>query len=193
MQLLAELALTEPDHARLESLLAQHPHLCNLVFRQLNSAAHANLVRPISSLREAIQLLGTQRLTSMAAALSLSRNDPVQRLQLRQVVIRAGVCRQIAKRLKDINESTAFTLGLLSLIGQVEGESMQSMIGSIPLADEVKQALLTREGSLGKLLLLVERFERGELERLSAKIIALLNEDYLAAVAWAETLLSETR
>ncbi|MGM0615451.1 MAG: EAL and HDOD domain-containing protein [Pseudomonadota bacterium] len=193
MQLLAELALTEPDYARLESLLAQHPHLCNLVFRQLNSAAHANLVRPISSLREAIQLLGTQRLTSMAAALSLSRNDPVQGLQLRQVVIRAGVCRQIARRLKDIDESTAFTLGLLSLIGQVEGESMQSLIGSIPLTDDVKQALLTREGSLGKLLLLVERFERGELERLSTRIIALLNEDYLAAVAWAEALLNKTR
>lgn len=193
MQLLAELALTEPDHARLESLLVQHPHLCNLVFRQLNSAAHANLVRPISSLQEAIQLLGTQRLTSMAAALSLSRNDPVQRLQLRQVVIRAGVCRQVAQRLKDVDESTAFTLGLLSLIGQVEGESMQSLIGSVPLTNEVKQALLSREGSLGKMLLLVERFERGELEQLSAKIIVLLNEDYLAAVAWAEALLSETR
>lgn len=192
MQLLAELALSDPAPHRLENLLVQHPHLCNLVFRQLNSAAHANLVRPISSLREAIQLLGTQRLKSMVAALLLSRNDPVQSMQLRQVIIRAAFCRHIARRLKDLDENTAFTLGLLSLIGRVEGESMEALVASIPLEEDVKDALLTRNNNLGKLLALVERFERGQMNRLSNRMLDLLNEDYLIAVAWAEALLNET-
>ena len=192
MQLLAELALAEPDNVRLESLLAQHPHLCNLVFRQLNSVVYTNLVRPINSLREAIQLLGRRRLMSMVTVLSLSRNDPVQSVQLRQVIIRAALCRSIAKRLRDLDEGMAFMLGLLSLVGCVEGETIEELVGAIPLEADVKQALLYREGRLGQLLSLVERFERGELNRLNSKMICLLNEDYLDAVAWVENLLSET-
>lgn len=192
MQLLAELACSDPDQARLESLLAQHPHLCKLVLRQLNNAAHASLVRPVRSLREALQLLGTRRLKSMVMTMSLSRNDPVQRLQLRQVIIRAAICRYIARRLNDVDGHTAFTLGLLSLIGHVEGAPIEELVGSIPLEEDVKQALLSREGNLGRLLSLVERFEAGDVHRLNSTMIDVLNEDYLAAVAWAEALLSDS-
>ncbi len=190
MQLLAELALNDLSPERLESLLVQHPHLCQLIFKQLNSAAHANLVRTVSSLREAVQLLGTRRLTALAAALSLSRNDPVQAVQLRAVVIRAALCRNIASHLKDVNESTAFTLGLLSLIGQIEGEPMESLLASVPLEDGVKKALLHREGGLGRLLNLVERFENGVLTQVSAGVLGFLNDDYLKAVAWADALIN---
>lgn len=193
MQLLAELACSDPDQTKLESLLAQHPHLCNLVLRQLNNAAHANLVRPVSSLREALRLLGTRRLKSMVIAMALSRNDPVQGLQLRQVIIRAAVCRYIANRLNDVEGDTAFTLGLLSLIGHVEGASVEELVGSIPLEEDVKQALLSREGNLGRLLSLVERFEAGDVSGLNSALVNFLNEDYLSAVVWAETLLNDSR
>ena len=113
-------------------------------------------------------------------------------MQLRQVIIRAAFCRHIARRLKDLDENTAFTLGLLSLIGRVEGESMEALVASIPLEEDVKDALLTRNNNLGKLLALVERFERGQMNRLSNRMLDLLNEDYLIAVAWAEALLNET-
>ncbi|MDP3536221.1 MAG: HDOD domain-containing protein [Halomonas sp.] len=192
MQLLAELACSDPDQARLESLLAQHPHLCNLVLRQLNTAAHANLVRPVSSLREAIQLLGTRRLKSMVMTMTLSRNDPVQRLQLRQVIIRAAICRYIARRLNDVEGDMAFTLGLLSLIGRVEGASVEELVDSIPLEEDVKQALISREGNLGRLLSLVERFEVGDVSGLNSALVDFFNEDYLAAVAWTEALLSDS-
>ncbi|WP_404375793.1 EAL and HDOD domain-containing protein [Vreelandella aquamarina] len=192
MQLLAELALNDLDLEPLEKLLVQHPHLCQLIFKQLNSAAHANLVRTVSSLREAVQLLGARRLRALAAALSLSRNDPVQAVQLREVVIRAALCRNIASHLQDVEEGTAFTLGLLSLIGQIEGEPMESLLASVPLDDTVKKALLNREGGLGRLLNLVERFEQGSLNQVSGNVLSLLNDDYLKAVAWADSLINHS-
>lgn len=190
MQLLAELALDDLDPERLERLLVQHPHLCQLIFKQLNSASHANLVHTVSSLREAVQLLGSRRLRALAAALSLSRNDPVQAVQLREVVIRAALCRNIARHLHDVDEGTAFTLGLLSLIGQIEGEPMDSLLASVPLDDSVKKALLHREGSLGRLLNLVERFEQGALTHVSGNVLSYLNDDYLKAIAWADALIN---
>ena len=190
MMLIADLALKELEPEALEKLLIQHPHLCQLIFKQLNSSANSNLVRQITSLREAINYLGVKRLRALAVALSLSRNDPVQTIQLRKVMTRAALCRSIAARLRDVDENTAFTVGLLSLIGQVEGEPMSSLLSSTPFHPSIKKALLHGEGNLGKLLDLIERYEQGELKKISETGLRELNQHYLKAVAWTDSLLT---
>ncbi len=188
MQLIAELATQQPSMARLENLLAQHPHLTLLILKQLNSAAYGQR-REINSLREAILMLGMDRIRSMAAALCLSRNDAIQKVQLREVVIRAATCRNLARRLRNVDDAAAFTLGLLSRLDAMEGRPMAAILEGMPISEQLRSALLLRQGDLGQLLVVVERFEAGLYLGKSDRLVSMLNEAYVKAVAWAESLM----
>jgi EAL and modified HD-GYP domain-containing signal transduction protein len=53
--------------------------------------------------------------------------------------------------------------GILSLVNALLGLPMAEIVGSVPLAQDVKQALLERSGELGHMLLLVEALEESDL------------------------------
>jgi EAL and modified HD-GYP domain-containing signal transduction protein len=85
---------------------------------------------------------------------------------------------------------TAFLTGILSLLDVLYETSMQSVVDSLNLSDEMAAALLYRRGFLGKLLELTERLEKMDfaavhklLEELSISFDQL-QQAQLAAFSW---------
>lgn len=70
------------------------------------------------------------------------------------------------------------------------GEPLDQLLGSIPLTDDIRAALLTRKGKLGFYLAFCEDFEKADWQRVAANTVRLgLNEEkvshlYLSATAW---------
>ena len=186
LQLLAKLSSREIQFDELDALLAQHPHFCLLLLRQVNSAAFSRGHRRIQSLHEAVVILGVERIKTMAAFLLLSRNDPVDALQVRMLLNRAAMAVRIAQRVRSIDPQTAFTLGLFSRLAAFEGIPMPKLLQDMPFSASMQQALLTREGEMGKLLDLLDAHEAADVSGLSSSVIAQLNEDFVHAVAWTE-------
>jgi EAL and modified HD-GYP domain-containing signal transduction protein len=186
LQILAELASTEMDIDRLESALAQHPDLCVLLLKQVNTAAYARPERRVDSLRQAIVILGQERIKALAAILLLSQNDEIKEIQIRTLLIRAAMARRVAGRIRSMEPALAFTLGLFSRLDALEQMPMVEILDGIPFSSEVREVLLARAGEMGRLLDLLDAYERGEVSQLNPSVVATLNDDFVHAAAWAE-------
>jgi len=186
LQLLAALSDDDCSLPELEPLLAQHPSLSTVVLRQANSAALGPRRGSVDTLADAILRIGSERLRTMISTFMLTSNEPIRRLQARQLLVRAGLAANLAERIASVSSRVAFSIGLFSRLDVFEGQPMEDLVRDLPFSDPIKRALTHREGELGKLIKILDEFEEGGLDRLGGKTVAMLNEDYLRSSAWAD-------
>jgi len=184
LQLLNALYNKSPDFQRLAYLLVQDPELCVALIRQANSAAFRRS-RAISSIHQALVMLGMQRLQQLVTTLMLARNGPASLLMLPQLLTRAAMCETLARQFSKAAPDEAFTVGIFSLMHVMLGESCEQLLDTLPLSEQIKQAVLQGEGELGRLLRLVIAHEQGRLEHISSELLEQLNRIYLRSHSWA--------
>ena len=91
-----------------------------------------------------------------------------------------------------LDNSIAFLTGLLSLIDAIVDEDLASILAKLPLAQEIKDTLLTRKGVMAALIQLLEFIERAEWPKTTVLIEKLgLEKDHVVknyneAIAWAD-------
>ncbi len=188
LQLLAELQKQDIDYDALESLLALDPQLCIRLLRMINSPRYRR-VNTITSIRQALMLLGVKRIKALVMTLVLANDDPLNMLLLPDTLTRAAMCESLARDYKEDPES-AFMAGLLSMACIMVNEPLETLCQQVPLSAEVKVALLQHEGQLGKILKLVIAFEEARLQRVNHQAIAKLNRCYLESRVWASEILT---
>jgi EAL and modified HD-GYP domain-containing signal transduction protein len=88
-----------------------------------------------------------------------------------------------------LDRDTAFTAGLFSIMDQLEGVPLGVLVEQAGFVPELAAALLQHEGELGKILQLIDAFEKAQLDHRSLKLVETLNREYLAAVAWSREML----
>jgi EAL and modified HD-GYP domain-containing signal transduction protein len=74
-------------------------------------------------------------------------------------------------------------MGLFSCINAILDQSMETIVGKLPLSHSVADALVSRRGILGNYLNLVESYERGDwasVSRTSAELC--IGEDSIPAL-----------
>ena len=191
----------EPETVELEAELKLSPNLVVQLLRLLNSSAFG-LARRISSLREAIMIVGTRQITRWAQLLLFAdghlhalRSDPLAQLsgtRARFMELAAGRMRPRDERFAD----TAFITGVFSLVHVLSGRAIGDIMPRLPIHSDIQQALLERRGELGLLLNATEAAESGELMAIRAACDALpifspsdLTTLGLAAAAWYDSYL----
>ncbi len=111
---------------------------------------------------------------------------------------RAHFCESIAKAHKHLKDpSTAFLAGMLSVIDAILDEPIESIMQKLPLAQEIKIALIEKTGILADYLALVELYEKAEWKHAEA-IIDKLNlsgaavpDFYHTAIQWSNDRANE--
>lgn len=191
VQLLHVLYSDTPDFQQLEYLLVQDPSICITLLKQANSVAHRRL-HAISSIRQALIILGLQRLKHLVLMLTLARNGPASLLMLPQLLTRAAMCEALARQFGHGSADEAFTVGIFSLIHILLGESRTHLLDSLPLSENIKQAINHGKGEPGRILRLVLAHEQGKLDNVSEELVTLLNRTYLKSCSWATTQLKYT-
>jgi EAL and modified HD-GYP domain-containing signal transduction protein len=90
---------------------------------------------------------------------------------------------------------SAFMTGIMSLMETLLSTPIADILAPLPVADDVKNALLERSGRLGGLLNIVEAIEaRSEqsLDELLAPLpgltVSAVEQAHLAALAWANNI-----
>jgi EAL and modified HD-GYP domain-containing signal transduction protein len=90
----------------------------------------------------------------------------------------------------------AFTVGMLSLADALFGQPMEQVLEQLAVSEEVRKALLRREGWYGQLLALAEQIEREDVDGQGAacamESLGLTNGDFyrlqLQAFEWGDTI-----
>lgn len=189
MQLIAEVNRAEFDVKRLEQLVKQDVAVSYKLLKYINSAYYSRL-QPLASIRQAIAYLGergTRMFVSLIATSQLSENKPEE--LLRTSCIRARFLELIARE-QQRDPGLFFLLGLLSLLDAMLDMPMDELMKQLPIASELTDALVHREGELFQYLDMVETYEAGRWAELDTAMERVnlhgpsLVDLYLEAVNW---------
>lgn len=164
---LLTLTMGDTEVAVIEQEFKHHPNLAYNLMRLVNSAA-CGLPQKINSLKHGIVLLGRKQLQRWVQLLlyttGRSKSAFVNPL-LQMAATRGKLMEHIAEadrpRDKDYHDR-AFMVGILSLLDTLLGMPLAEIVDYLNLADELKAALLERQGHLGRLLALLEKKEAND-------------------------------
>ncbi|MDE2439599.1 MAG: HDOD domain-containing protein [Betaproteobacteria bacterium] len=194
-QLLNLLRLVQGDAetAEIAAAMKLDPVLSFRIMRYLNSPALA-LTRQIDSLEQALIILGRQRLTRWLAVLLFSVREPQLSdwLLVENALTRGRLMEILAeKQMPGQQHDPLFLTGIFSCLNKLLHRPLADILGTLPIADEIRQALLERRGPYATLLAVAEAAESVEQSGMAGATQAAgvtpdaVNRALLAATAWA--------
>ena len=175
--LLNEVSRDEPDIDQITKLIEIDAGLSFKVLRYTQSPIFQRR-KKIDSIRQAVVLLGEKELENfimLLFAASLGEDKPTELIKLS--IHRAKFCEQLALLSNKSDQvSSAFLVGMLSLIDAMLDSSIEELIGNMPLSNKIKQALLVHKGWLANVILLCQLMEKGDWKKLE-KACSLMKID----------------
>jgi EAL and modified HD-GYP domain-containing signal transduction protein len=176
--------LTRPDAGleAIEQAVKTDPHLALRLLQQLNSAA-VMLPHRISSIRQGVVLLGPRTVRQWALVLLLSGIGEHRGPVLSTALARARTLETVA-HVKGAGDPDAwFAVGLLSVSDALAGAPLPQVVERLPLADDVRDALVHRAGPKGAALAATIACERAQLPDTDRRLVLTA---YADAIAWAD-------
>ncbi|MEX2321395.1 MAG: HDOD domain-containing protein [Saccharospirillum sp.] len=155
---------------------------------QLVNSAFYRRASAIESLHQAVMMLGLDRIRSWVTLMSMGRlTDKPGELQ-REALTRAFFCEQLAAEHTGLTAQTGFTVGLLSVLDAWLDRPMQQIVEHLPLTDEVRAALIRREGPLGSILKIAVNYSHSHWDSLPQGMLESDEVKELQAVYYQSVL-----
>lgn len=190
-ELLYESSKADAEINKLVKLFERDVNLSYKLLRYSNSAAFRRKSE-ISTLRQALVTLGLPELRKFLSLLyTLQLNNKKPAILTHLSLNRAKFAEELAKIHGETDSSKAFLTGLLSLIDALLDQPMEDVMKTLPLATEIKQALINHTGILADYLKLIKLYESArwaESCEISAQLklpIVQVSDAYFTAVQWA--------
>ena len=187
LRLATALVRPEADLTEIEFAVRSDPALTMRVLKAVNSAGGGVRSR-VSSIRQAVVLLGPRVLLGAVLAAGLSRGGtPTPPEAIEAVLVRARMCELLAGTGfvgRPLDGSAAFTVGLVSGLDVLLGAEVVDIVGELPVDEAVENAILRRTGPLGSVLADVLAYEQGLPSRLLD--VAALRALFLASLSLDE-------
>ncbi|MEX2584376.1 MAG: EAL domain-containing protein, partial [Gemmatimonadota bacterium] len=195
MNLLGSDGATDED---VEEGFRRDASLSYKLLRMLSTAAMGG--RGIESIRYAIRLLGRatlQRWLSLLLASSFAAEGGTDVELVHTAVVRARFTELLGVRSgRAVSSDGLFLVGLFSLMDSLMRAPMTEVVARVDLAPPVRDALLQRDGPYADFLRLVEAYESGDWEEVTAIAPRMslspldVPEIYLQALTWSREQVS---
>ncbi len=163
LNLLSKLFQPETNMEEIEQIIKKDVALAFKLIRFINSASFGFSVE-VHSIMHALNLLGIAELRKWISLIVLSQlsHDEPDELMVSSI-IRARFCELIAQHIRMTQRCAEFFLmGLFSQIDVFFERPMPDILLELPLTTDIKQALLTGNGTMGQVLHFVTAYERGD-------------------------------
>ena len=161
LNLLAALSRPDLTVSQLENLVKHDVSLSYRVLRCINSAAFG-LRQEIRSIRQALVMLGTDRIRKWASVWSLAGLNSGTPETVTVALLRARCCELVGEALSGAEAgSEFFLLGLCSLLDAMLDRPMANALSDMPLPAPIRDALLGASNAARSVLDLVVAYERG--------------------------------
>jgi EAL and modified HD-GYP domain-containing signal transduction protein len=180
-------ALNDPaiQFSEIEQVVARDVALSFRLLRYVNSAFFG-LRGDVRSIGQALALLGLENVRRWATLSTMASIDNKPTELTLTALIRARFCELAGQRLGMGTAAELFTLGLFSVIDAMMDAPMHDVVASLPLAEDIREALVQRRGRMGQLLDCVVSLETGEDDPVEA-IVPRASELYLESLMWANS------
>jgi c-di-GMP-related signal transduction protein len=157
----------------------------------VNSAYFA-LPRQLKSIQQAAIFFGVARMRNWINTMALSSMDDRPPELLRTALIRAHMCEKLAHGMSNEQQDMAFMAGLLSLLDTLLCAPMEFVLSHLPLAPEIREALVEERGPFAPLLGQIYAWEAGDMQsaQFQPQNIRKMAGAYYAATQWADQVYS---
>jgi c-di-GMP-related signal transduction protein len=192
MRILQAIHRPEVDFKTLAEIVKQEMSLSFKLLRYINSAFFG-LSNKITSIMQALTLLGEREIkkwVSLIALASMGQDKPEELII--QTMIRAKFCEALAPSIGlGDRADDLFLLGMFSLIDTILSRPVSEILQDIPIADEIKEALLGNENRLRHVYDFTLVCEKGDWEKLPRHTARLGIQEahayqlYINAVKWS--------
>jgi EAL and modified HD-GYP domain-containing signal transduction protein len=186
----------EAEIDAIEEELKSDPVISYRLMMHVNSAG-MGFPRQIKSYRQAVQILGLHQLYRWLVRLLVTA-DPSDRGSVigRNAIIRGRFLELAGGQAPGVSAvDDLFVVGAFSLLDVLFGEPMEVLIADLRMGEDVRRALVRREGPYAPLIRLAEAIELAEEPRIAAAMdelpglsVDLIFETYQQALQWAEKL-----
>ncbi len=193
LQLLSALSNPEAEFSDIARIIQTDSVLALKILRLVNSALYNR--REITSVRQAVTMLGMGRVRSWAHLLSLTKldNQPLDLFTTTMVRARFGQLLAERARTAAVQGESQFTIGLLSTLDAFLGMELAEILGSISVPDSMRAAILDQRGSDGLLHGVTIAYERAQWENIDWHALAAIGIDaaqvqaaYVESLQWAQ-------
>ncbi len=169
----------------LEQVIDRDVGLSVKLLRYINSA-HVGMRGSISSIRQAVMMLGSRGVSRWALLVALTGGPSTPRELSVVGLTRARMCELLGSDRADVAGEELFTVGLLSVADALLEVPLETIVDELPLADEVGAALLRRDGPAGAILDAVVSYEHGDFDAASLQSHSRgIATSYRDALGWA--------
>jgi len=192
VRLLASIERPDVSGAEMEAIIACEPGLAYRLLRLANSSS-VGIPRPVTSLRDALVLLGRRTIKNLALVAMIYGVEGKTSELATTAMVRAKMCEQLAIQVAPASAAAAFLVGLLSVLDAVFDAPIAGLVGQLSLSEEISAALIDHQGQLGELLEVTVDSERGGRSSLSNRdlTIEVTLDAYVTAVPWADQTMAE--
>lgn len=187
LQVLAALQDADISVAKLERVVSKDLALVYRLLRVINSGYY-NLPRAVTSVQEALRLLGLDNVRRLCSLTALAAFDGRPQELMVSALVRARMCELLAAITHPAQSAMSFLAGLLSHLDALLGVPTTEAVGRLPLTNDLERALTHYAGLIGVTLRSVIAFERGHWEASSTSGVNAEQSQslYLEAVRWAD-------
>lgn len=195
VQLMEKLCDPEVELNELERLIQNDVTLSYKLLRLANSAM-LPVHDTVSSVRQALQLVGLKTVTTWVGLLLLAGLGDKPSDVFNAALLRANMCRLLTAPVAPNWADTSFLVGLFSVLDVLLDRPMEEIVQPLSLSADIKQALVAHEGILGQTLQIVVDYEQVRWDRLANSsydrpTIAKAYFDALALTEKNDSLLSQ--
>ncbi len=200
LKIFSALQRPELDFKEISQIIARDPALSYQLLKIINSAFFG-LTKKVSSIEQAVILLGEKEIRRWLSLLVLTR---ISQDKPAEIMVTACVRGRMGELLaeacgKGELAPTVFLMGILSLLDAIMGRPMKEVLADLPLDPQLVQVLTQHKGPLSPFYFLVRGYEYGNdsIMTQSARILGLDEETvtrcYIEAINWADKLSKVTR
>lgn len=161
LRILSRLLDPDVELDELGDLISQDVSLAYKLLRHANSTLYAP-AQEITAVQQSLVLLGLDAIREIVSLVILIDLDDGPGDLVTQSLVRAKMCQTLAERASIEETRPFFTVGLLSTLDALTHVPMTEVLEHLPLSNELADALLGREGRLGRALACVQAHERGD-------------------------------
>ena len=200
LQLVANLTRSTIEVDEVAELVSRDPVITIKLLKLVNSPLY-NLIREVSSIREAVVILGIDVVKQWAIILSLVNSSDCPYELFRQLLTRAKTLSLIGDS-KEINvdfahpKSEFFLAGILSGVDAILGVDLANILKKLALPPHLLEAVVSHKNSLGDLLqkaIGMERFDDSIFEVMDDRQLMLFTRSYRLSLKWADNVLKYLR
>ena len=202
MRLLQALTREDVETKELAKIIEGDLSLSYRILRFMNSAAFG-LAKKLTSVEQAVSLLGRRPLKQWIMVVSLSDLAPTPRAEELsfQSIQRGRFLETLVGAMPKpmMPKDTAFLLGLFSKLDALLNQPMQQILGDLPLEDDIKSALVGQQNPARKLLNFLESVEVGAWDATTEALAAYgVNQAdaavlYAKSTSWTQKILGQSK